>query len=858
MYAPRPNSCTLETQSDHSQRRLATEIKSFMNKFRANSTRSFSKALSKFNRLVTVSVPTLILLLLLTPLAAWSGFVPNPSATSDFSIFIPPSHNPPLPGELIVRFQRGTASILLNELRNQVGGYSVQPPTLIGQRLGVALLKEAAPDLRETFERHGVWAGDAIDPAWGIYRLMASTEADLGQFLYDIKQSQRVFYAEPDYPVLAFRDANDPFYRRGDQWGLAKISAPDAWDITTGSDTITIAIIDSGVADEHPELAGKVLPGQNFLLTPPTTDSNDDAGHGTFVAGIAAAKGNNGYGIAGVSWGAKILPVKVLNSQGSTSNAVVAMGINYAAEQRAQIINLSLGTSDRSQAVYDAVSKAYDQGLVIVSAAGNDGKADPQYPASFDQVISVGASTPLDRPAVYSNSGPEISIIAPGDGIFSLSWARADGQIFGFDKGTSFAAPYVSGTAALMLSVNKYLTNSQIKNMLEGTADFPPSLVTGSSQTGGASSTITTPKTTIPFPGSTPSTITSSTPVYLPPTTTTTVTPTQPPNPFQTTGFDPRLGFGRLNAYKAVLAAQRNDLLVSRRGQVKVKISGNINPQDVLVALSPGDSRVPNIKGDLVFANLPPGTYRLLASSTKYGLVGLADVSSASTAYTFQIQGTGAETQQTSFDFSAVSDLLESGKAIGAFASTPAILPTLGVRYFPETSHILREPFKKFWENNGGVTTFGYPISEQFIENGARVQYFERVICEFQPDLAGTSFEIQVRRLGSELTKVRKDLPFQAVEPPTADALTKEKINYYKETKHSLRGNFLNYWQNNGGAATIGLPISEPFNEDGRLVQYFEKQRLEYYPDLVTNGYPVLGSLLARDYAKVRGLLGKT
>ncbi len=831
-----------------------------MNKFRANSTRSFSKEVRKFNRFVTVSVPTLTLLLLLTPLAAWSGFVPSQSATgSDFSAFLPNSHNPPLSGELIVRFQRGTASILLYELRNQVSGYSAQPSTLIGQRLGVNLLKEAAPDLREAFERHGVWAGDAIDPAWGIYRLMASSEADLGQFLYDMKQSRRVLYAEPNFPVLAFKDANDPFYRRGDQWGLAKISAPDAWDITTGSDTITIAIIDSGVAAGHPDLDGKVLPGQNFLFTPPTTDSNDDAGHGTFVAGVAAAKGNNSYGISGVSWGAKILPVKVLNSQGSTSNAVVAMGINYAAEQRAQIINLSLGTSDRSQAVYDAVSKAYDQGLVLVSAAGNDGKADPQYPASFDQVISVGASTPLDRPAVYSNSGPEISIVAPGDGIFSLSWARADGQIFGFDKGTSFAAPYVSGTAALMLSVNKYLTNSQVKNMLEGTADFPPSLVTGSSQTGGASSTTTIAKTTIPFPGSTPNTVpatsTSSSPVYVPPTTTT-VTPTQSVNPFQNTGFDSRLGFGRLNAYKAVLAAQRNDLFVSRRGQVKVNINGNINPQDVLVSLNPGDSRVPNTKGDLIFGNLPPGTYRLLASSTKYGVIGLADVDNAGTAYTFQIQGTGAETQTANFDFSAVSDLIGSGKAVGAFATTPSILPGVGVRYFPETSHSLREPFNKFWENNGGVTTFGYPISEQFIENGARVQYFERVICEFQPDLAGTTFEIQVRRLGSELTKARKDLPFQAVEPPTADALAKEKINYYKETKHTLRGNFLTYWQNNGGSATFGLPISEPFNEDGRLVQYFEKQRLEYYPDLASSGYSILGSLLARDYAKVRGLLG--
>ncbi|MEJ2558050.1 MAG: S8 family serine peptidase, partial [Anaerolineae bacterium] len=185
-----------------------------------------------------------------------------------------------------------------------------------------------------------------------------------------LRQNPNVLYAEPNYIAYALDTIpNDPGY--GSQWGLPQIKAPAAWDITTGGSDVTIAVVDTGIDLSHPDLSclGKLASGWDFVNNDATPD--DDYGHGSHVAGIAAACTNNGIGVAGVAWGARLMPVKVLNGSGGGTYEDVAIGITYAADHGADIVNLSLGGIDESSALADAVQYAYDHGVLVVVAAGN-------------------------------------------------------------------------------------------------------------------------------------------------------------------------------------------------------------------------------------------------------------------------------------------------------------------------------------------------------------------------------------------------------------------------------------------------------------------------------------------------------
>ena len=196
-------------------------------------------------------------------------------------------------------------------------------------------------------------------------------------------------YAEPNYLAhMVETIPNDPEW--GNQYGLVSIGAPQGWDLSTGSAAVTIAIVDTGVDLSHPDLASKIVPGYDFV----NSDSlpQDDNGHGTHVAGIAAAIGNNGTGIAGVSWGARIMPVKVLDLSGNGSFADVAAGMTWAVDHGAQVINLSLGGTSSSSVLQDAVDYAYANNVTVVAAAGNSGSNFVLYPARSPHVIAVAAT----------------------------------------------------------------------------------------------------------------------------------------------------------------------------------------------------------------------------------------------------------------------------------------------------------------------------------------------------------------------------------------------------------------------------------------------------------------------------------
>jgi len=271
-------------------------------------------------------------------------------------------------------------------------------------------------------------------------------------------------FAEPDYIANIILVPNDPYYSSY-QWHLPKIAAPVAWDATTGNASVKVAIVDSGVESSHPDLSGRVLLGYDFVNNDP--DPSDDNGHGTAVAATAAAKGNDGVGTAGVAWNVAILPVKTMNSAGSGSYSAIANGITYSADQGAKIINLSLGGTQASTTLQNAVAYAWNKGSLLVAAAGNNGTNQTVYPAAYPNVIAVSATTRSDALASFSSYGSFVDLSAPGQDI-TTSWINSGYTTI---SGTSFSSPLVAGTAALALSQNPSLSNSQLSSILTKNVD---------------------------------------------------------------------------------------------------------------------------------------------------------------------------------------------------------------------------------------------------------------------------------------------------------------------------------------------------------------------------------------------------
>ncbi len=257
------------------------------------------------------------------------------------------------------------------------------------------------------------------------------------------------------------------------RYNISAIQANETWDCHKGQG-IVVAVIDTGVDLDHPDLVANIVSGQTFVGGTSTPD--DDQGHGTHVAGIVAASGNNG-GIIGVAPEAKIMPIKVLDSSGSGTTLSVAQGIVWAVDNGAHVINLSLGSVSNSAFVEDAVNYAYNKGVIVITAAGNCGDAfyffngctfqdQPSYPAALDKAIGVAATDSSNNQASYSNEGDYVEISAPGSSIVSTypggSYASLDG--------TSQASPHVAGVAALLLSRTPEQTPLQIKVQLQNTA----------------------------------------------------------------------------------------------------------------------------------------------------------------------------------------------------------------------------------------------------------------------------------------------------------------------------------------------------------------------------------------------------
>ena len=258
--------------------------------------------------------------------------------------------------------------------------------------------------------------------------------------------------------------ANDPLLAQ--QWGIFAIGADRVWATTTGIGVI-VAVVDSG-SGPHPDLAENLLPGRSFFGLVESQDGSDiDAsGHGTHVAGIIASAANNGIGGSGVAPNAQLLPIKVLDQAGQGDARDVAAGVRYAADNGAKVINLSLGGATESSSLTQAITYANDKGALVVAAAGNGGANDkPKWPASLDLTLAVTAVDQSNGATSFDQRGEYIDIAAPGTGI--VSTVKGD---YGSSSGTSMAAGFVAGAAALLFAAEPRVTNTQVRDILLRTA----------------------------------------------------------------------------------------------------------------------------------------------------------------------------------------------------------------------------------------------------------------------------------------------------------------------------------------------------------------------------------------------------
>jgi len=275
--------------------------------------------------------------------------------------------------------------------------------------------------------------------------------------------------APPPAPApAAYPD--DPMFAQ--QYSHKVANSQAGWAIQKGAENVVLAIVDTGVDVTHPDLAAKMLKGWNVVDD--TDAMADPQGHGTHCAGIAAALTNNKTGVAGVAPNVKILPVRVLDDNGSGTYADVANGILWAADHGAHVISMSLGGPSSSKVIEDAVKHAISKDALLVAAMGNDGNGRPSYPAAIAGVMAVGSSDKNDNRSSFSQYGKWHSVIAPGSGILSTFPTHSSGMPgtnYGSISGTSMATPFVAGLAALVRSQYPQLKQLEVKKHIEATAD---------------------------------------------------------------------------------------------------------------------------------------------------------------------------------------------------------------------------------------------------------------------------------------------------------------------------------------------------------------------------------------------------
>ncbi|WP_179886479.1 S8 family serine peptidase [Bacillus sp. es.034] len=285
---------------------------------------------------------------------------------------------------------------------------------------------------------------------------------DVDSFIKDLEKNRDVEYAEPDHLIKLDHVPNDPYYDY--QWHHQTIESERTWDQTQGSPDVVVAVIDNGVDVDHTEFAGRIVAPYDTVNNTTTMTKGD---HGTHVAGIIGSSMDNWTGVTGVAPETAIMPIDAFFNEESAYSSDVIEGIYYAVNNGADIINMSLGSYQYSSVYNDAIQYAYNNGVVVVAAGGNEDTSASHYPSSYPNVISVASTTEYDTKSSFSNYGYDIDIAAPGSSILStLPYNDYD-----YMSGTSMASPVVAGVAALILANEPYLTNDQVADRLYTSAD---------------------------------------------------------------------------------------------------------------------------------------------------------------------------------------------------------------------------------------------------------------------------------------------------------------------------------------------------------------------------------------------------
>jgi len=275
------------------------------------------------------------------------------------------------------------------------------------------------------------------------------------------------YQPEPVFCAPAVMASNDDY--SGRQWAIPKIMAPQAWEVTSGANSVVIAVLDTGIDKQQEDLVGKVIAEVNFTDSP-TTD--DIYGHGTHIAGIIAAWAENGAGVAGLAHDCRLMNVKVADDQGRFDSSVAAKGVNWAVEHGANVINMSLVSTEPSPELEEAINYAWNQGVIVVAAAGNLVGTEVVYPAYYSNCIAVAATDSNDCVASWSSQGGWVDVAAPGVDIYST---LPDNK-YGNKSGTSMAAAHVSGLAGLLFAVesdknHNGFVNDEVRAAIENGCD---------------------------------------------------------------------------------------------------------------------------------------------------------------------------------------------------------------------------------------------------------------------------------------------------------------------------------------------------------------------------------------------------
>ncbi|HGE70139.1 TPA: T9SS type A sorting domain-containing protein [Candidatus Poribacteria bacterium] len=393
-----------------------------------------------------------------------------------------------VPGEVIIKFKSGSLK-KEPQLKEGKADTSIESIDFILNQFKVYEIKKLIPKNIPEFN--------------DIYHVKMPTFFNTTDLISLLKLNKYIEWAEPNYLFFTFDTPND--YNPAVQWGLAKIQATQAWDLTHGSTEVVIAIIDTGVDYNHPDLANNIwinpgeiagngldddddhyyvddVIGYDFVsvesgaapgedIGPPDNDPMDFHGHGTHCSGIASAVTNNGVGVAGTGWNCKIMAVRAgyKNTEGNgvltLTDAVAAL--NYSADKGANIISMSWGSTSNSEDLLLAINYAKSKGCVLVAAAGNSGTTTKYYPAAYDGVIAVSASDQNDAKASFSNYGSWVDVAAPGVSIYSTMF----NDIYSYASGTSMATPCVAGIAGLVMSINPLLNADDVANRIKNNAD---------------------------------------------------------------------------------------------------------------------------------------------------------------------------------------------------------------------------------------------------------------------------------------------------------------------------------------------------------------------------------------------------